>query len=437
MTAADEVRIEATAPKQGTTGRASFRAIAAATIGNMLETYDFAVYGFFAVVISGLFFPSTDETASLLLTVATFGVGFLVRPLGAVVLGTLADRKGRKVALSVTVLAMAVGTAMIGLAPTYATAGAWAPAIIVVARLVQGFSAGGEVGTATTFLVEHAPPGRRGYFASWQQAGQAFALLLGSLTGVGLTGLMSQDDLNSWGWRIPFLIGILIGPVGFYIRSRTEEAAEFADALREQRSSRLALAFRSHWRAVLTGFGITITWTVGMYFFLVFMPTYAIRELGMSQVESFLSNSVSLVGLIVMAPIFGALSDRIGRRYLLLGSAFAIVVLTYPALALLVDNPSLTSLIVLQSCAAVILAAFTGVAPAAMAEVCPPEVRSTSVTISYSCAVALFGGFAPFAATWLIAETGNSLAPAWYVIGSCSISGLLIFVLYRLRLAKA
>jgi MFS transporter, MHS family, proline/betaine transporter len=435
---AEKVRVDSPAagPQRPTTNSRSVRAVVAATIGNMFEAYDFAVYAFFAVIISRLFFPSGDETASLLLAVGTFGVSFVMRPVGAVVLGTLADRKGRKVALSVTIMAMAVGTAMIGLAPTYAMVGAWAPAIIVLARLIQGFSAGGEFGAATAFLVEHASPGRRGFFASWQQAGQVCALLTGSLMGVALTGLMSPGDLASWGWRVPFLAGLLIGPVGLYIRSRTDEPVEFEHAARQQSGSRLGLVLRGHWRGVLAGFGITITWTVCTYFFLVYMPTYAVRELRIPQFGSFLANSASLVVLLVLVPVFGALSDRIGRRNLLLGSASAIVLLTYPSLALVAEKPSTVSLLLLQVCFAVILATFTGVAPAAMAEVCPPGVRSTSVSIAYSFAVAIFGGFAPFTATWLIADTGNTLSPAWYVMASCCLSGLLIFFLYRKRLIQ-
>ncbi|MGH3876008.1 MAG: MFS transporter [Actinophytocola sp.] len=370
----------------------------------------------------------------MLLAVATFGVGFAMRPIGAAVLGSLADRRGRKVALSVTILMMAVGTAMIGLAPTHAVAGAWAPAIIVLARLIQGFSAGGEFGAATAFLLEHAPPDRRGFYASWQQAGQAGALLVGSVSGVVLTGALSPAALESWGWRVPFLLGVLIGPIGFYIRARTDEPAEFRRA--DRRRSRLTLAVGSHWRGIAAGFGITITWTVCTYFFLVYMPTYAVREHGIAQRDSFLANGACLLVLLVLVPVFGAYSDRIGRRTLLLGSVTVIIVLTMPSFAWLADNPSFGSLLALQLCFAVVFAAFTGVAPAAMAEVCPAEVMSTSMSIAYSLAVAIFDGFAPFIATWLIAQTGDKLSPTWYVTASCVLSGLMIFALYRNELVR-
>jgi MHS family proline/betaine transporter-like MFS transporter len=407
------------------------RAIIAATVGNMLETYDFAVYGFFAIVIARLFFPAGDPTVSLLLTVATFGVGFVMRPVGAVVLGSFADRRGRKAALSLTILMMAVGTAMIGFAPTYAQIGAWAPAIIVIARLIQGFSAGGEIGTATAFLIEHAPAERRGLFASFQQATQAAALLCGSLIGAMLTGMLAPADLESWGWRVPFWLGLLIGPVGFYIRRHTEEATEFAQAADARESSPLGEALRRHPRAILTGFGITITWTVATYFFLIYMPTYAVRELKIAQSAALTANSAGLALLLVLAPCFGLLSDRIGRRILLLGAAAAIMLLTYPLLKWLSAAPSATALTLFQLTFALLIAIFTGAAPAAMSEVCPPQVRSTGVSIAYNFAVTIFGGFAPFIATWAIAATGNPLAPAWYVTAATALSAAMIFALCR------
>jgi MFS transporter, MHS family, proline/betaine transporter len=410
----------------------SRRAVVSAAIGNLLEAYDFAIYGYFVVIISSLFFPASNPTASLLLTVATFGVGFVMRPIGAVVLGSLADRRGRKVALTVTILAMAGGTALIGLAPTYAAIGVWAPAIIVVARLVQGFSAGGEFGTATAFMIEHAPARRRGYVASWQQTSQVAALLLGSLLAAGLTAILTESDLESWGWRVPFLLGLVIGPVGFYIRSRTAEPEEFTRAAASVagRTSPVRDVLGRHWRAIVVGVGITIGWTVCTYFFLVHMPTYAIRELGISSSVSFASNSAGLLLMLLLVPLAGTLSDRVGRKGLLLGGLGAVVVLTYPALALLSATPSGWSLVFVQCVFAVAIALFTGVAPAAIAEIYPARVRSTGTSIAYSFAVAIFGGFAPFIATWLIAETGDSKAPAIFVVASCVVSCLVVFALY-------
>ncbi|MBD3846006.1 MFS transporter [Bosea sp. SSUT16] len=406
----------------------SRRAVIAAVAGNTLEWYDFAVYGFFALTLAKLFFPAGDATVSLLLTVATFGVGFVMRPVGALVLGTLADRRGRKVALSLTILLMALGTAMIAFAPTYATAGAWAPAIIVLARLIQGFSAGGEIGGATAFLVEHAPPERRGLYASWQQASQAGALLLGSLTGALLTGLLPQAELEAWGWRVPFLIGLLIAPVGLYIRSRVDETEAFKAILRERTArpetdfSPLRDTLGQHRAAVITGFGITIAWTVCTYFFLVTMPTYAVRQLGVPQSASLLANSVGLALIVVLAPVFGAWSDKVGRRPIMLASVVGLFLLSWPMLLWLTGQPSAFNLMLAQIVFAVLIAGFSGPAPAAMAELYPPAMRSTGLSIAYNFAVTLFGGFAPFITTWLIVQTGSALAPAWYVMLAAAFS---------------
>ena len=404
------------------------RAVIAAIVGNTLEWYDFAVYGFFALTLAKLFFPTGDPTVSLLLTVATFGVGFIMRPVGALVLGTLADRRGRKLALSLTILLMALGTAMIGLAPTYATAGAWAPAIIVLARLIQGFSAGGEIGGATAFLVEHAPPARRGLYASWQQASQAGALLLGSLTGALLTGLLPAADIEAWGWRVPFLLGLLIAPVGLFIRFRVSETDSFKAILRE-RAARPEASFSplrdtlgKHRSAVVVGFGITIAWTVCTYFFLVTMPTYAVRQLGVPQSASFLANSVGLVLIVILAPVFGAWSDKVGRRPIMLAAACGILLSCWPLLFWLTHQPSVVNLVLAQIVFAVLIAGFSGPAPAAMAELYPPAMRSTGLSIAYNLAVTIFGGFAPFITTWLIVQTGSSLAPAWYVMLAAAIS---------------
>ena len=364
------------------------RAVIAAIVGNTLEWYDFAVYGFFALTLAKLFFPAGDPTVSLLLTVATFGVGFIMRPVGALVLGTLADRRGRKMALSLTILLMALGTAMIGLAPTYATAGAWAPAIIVLARLIQGFSAGGEIGGATAFLVEHAPPARRGLYASWQQASQAGALLLGSLTGALVTGLLPPADVEAWGWRVPFLLGLLIAPVGLFIRFRVSETDAFKAILRE-RAARPEASFSplrdtlgKHRSAVVAGFGITIAWTVCTYFFLVTMPTYAVRQLGVPQSASFLANSVGLVLIVILAPMFGAWSDKVGRRPIMLVSACGILLLCWPLLFWLTHQPGVVNLVLAQIVFAVLIAGFSGPAPAAMAELYPPAMRSTGLSLS-------------------------------------------------------
>lgn len=415
--------------------RVDRKAVVAATVGCMLEWYDFALYGYFSVLLSRLFFPAESEWVSLLLAVATFGVGFAMRPVGALVLGTVADRLGRRVALNWAISTMVLGTAIITFTPAYATIGLWAPALIVVARLIQGFSAGGEMGTAVAFLIEHAPRQRRMLYASFQQLTQLLALLLGSLVGAAVNGWMSPADLESWGWRLPFALGLVIGPVGWYIRRHTEEPREFAQVLarrREQGAEAAAFpwsAVRRYPRETLAGFCITILWTVGTYFFLVYMPTYAVRELHLPATVSLLSNSAALLTAAFFLPLFAIAADRWGPRPILLAAALAMMALCYPLMAWLAAAPGTMVLVAVQCIFAVILAAFTGPASGAIAALFPADVRSTGVSIAYNFAVTLFGGFASFIATWLIGVTGSSLAPVWYVgfAAAAAVAGAAIF----------
>ncbi|MEN3162496.1 MFS transporter [Tistrella mobilis] len=401
------------------TRRRRLRPIIAATVGCLLEWYDFAVYGYFAVVIAKLFFPTGSDWTSLLLAVATFGVGFAMRPVGALVLGTLADRRGRKAALSLTITTMVFGTALIAFAPTHAQIGLWAPVLIVIGRLIQGFSAGGEMGVATAWLVEYAGPGRRMVQASFQQMTQLTALLAGSLTGALVTGLLSPAEVEAWGWRVPFMVGLVIGPIGWYIRRHTEEPPEFAarQAARHPQAPRISPGhvIRAHPRAALAGFCITILWTICTYFFLVYMPTYAIRELGIAADGALISNAVALAVAVLFVPGFAILADRRGPKPVMTAAALVLLAASWPALATLTSFPHLPTLILVQAALAIPIAAFTGPAGGAMAGLFPPETRATGMSIAYNFAVTLFGGFAPFIATWAIGVTGDPHAPAWYL----------------------
>jgi MHS family proline/betaine transporter-like MFS transporter len=401
------------------------KAALGATIGNIMEWYDFVVYGFFSLTIAKLFFPTGNEVTSLLLTVGVFGVGFLMRPVGAIILGAYSDRRGRKAGLMITISVMAVGTALIGLAPTYATAGIAAPLMIVLARLLQGFSAGGELGGSTALLVEYAPPERRGFYGAWQQTSQGAGLLLGSLAGAILTGLLSADQLSGWGWRIPFLLGLVIGPVGFWLRRNMDESPSFL-AQKTPPKAPLADTVRDHGPQVLIGLAITIAWTVCSYCFLIYMPTYAVRQLHLPQSSSLFANCVGLLAVTVLAPVFGGLSDRIGRRIPMLFASAAMVVLTYPLFVWITTAPSFTSLVIVQLIFGSLTAMYTGPAPTILSELFPTSVRSTGLSLSYNFAVTIFGGFAPFIATSLIAWTGSSLAPTGYVIAANLISLLAI-----------
>ena len=401
------------------------RALGAAVIGNVLEWYDFAVYAFLATVLARKFFPGGDELSALLATFAVFGVGFVVRPLGGIIIGRLGDRRGRKIALSLTIVLMALGTVMIGLLPSYESIGVGASALLVAARLLQGFSAGGEWGSSTAFIVEWAPPQRRGLFGSLQQASVAGGFLLGSLTAASLSTWLSPAALEAWGWRVPFLFGSLLGPIGLYMRRNIEETPPFKAAVQERAERGIASAPHG-WRLAGRAFGFTLLWTIAYYIFLSYMPTFLQKHAGLDRAQALWSNTLALLVLVAAVPAAGALSDRIGRKPLLLASCAAFLLLPYPLFAMLLSNPSLPTAIAVQVLFALALALFSGPGPAAIAEIFPTHMRSTWMSIGYSVAAALFGGFAPYVATWLIARTGSPLAPTWYVIGAALVSAITI-----------
>ena len=395
-----------------------WRAVIAASIGNALEWFDFVVYGFFAVTMAKLFFPTGDETVSLLLTLATFGVPFFMRPLGAIMLGSYADRHGRKATLTLTIALMMAGTAVIALAPTYASVGLLAPILVLAARLLQGFSAGGEFGSATAFLAEQNPP-QRGFFASWQFASQGVTTILATGFGAVLAATLTAEQMESWGWRLPFIFGLLIGPVAWYIRRHTDETIEFsatptsASPLREALSdgkTRLSIAF-----------GGVVLSTVAMYTIL-FMPTYATRQLGLAASGSFIAGLLTGTIQLLLIPVFGLLSDRYGRTPIGLAAAAAVLLAIYPMFAWLAASPSLQTLLMVQAIMGILSAAYMGPLPALMSELFPTRLRTTGLSISYSFGVAIFGGFAPFINAWLIEVTGSKLAPSFYLMLAAVIS---------------
>ena len=400
------------------------RLVAAAIVGNMLELYDFVVYGFFATALAKAFFPTGDDVTSLLFAVATFGVGFFMRPLGAIVIGSYIDRAGRKAGLTLTILLMGVSTAMIGLCPTYAQIGLVAPLIVVAARLLQGFSLGGEVSGVIAYLVEQAPEKRRGFYGSFQQSGQSAAGVLASFTGYLLGTMLSPEANSEWGWRVPFLIGLLIVPVGLYLRAKLTETPAFAEHLARgtQAKAPLAETFRLHRRNVLSGLGAIVVGTAAVYVFFIYMPTYAIRELKIPPSTALLANGIGYMVMLVLSPITGAWSDKIGVKPLVMFATVSIGVATLPLLAWVHAEPSLTRLIVVQFVLAILLSFFTGPMPAMLAKLFPTRVRSTGVAVAYNLSVTIFGGFAPFIATWLIVRTGNVFAPGYYVVAAAVIS---------------
>ncbi|MDR3095884.1 MAG: MFS transporter [Paraburkholderia sp.] len=404
------------------------RAVIAASLGNILEWYDFVLYAYFSPQIARHFFPAASETTSFLIAIATFGVGFVARPLGAAVLGAYGDRTGRKAALLLVILLMAAGTAMIGLTPAFASAGLAASVSIVVARLLQGFASGGEWGGATTFIVEYAPGHRRGLYGSWQQASLAVALLLGSLSAGAMTWFMPAQSLDNWGWRVPFVAGALvIGAFGFWLRRNIEEPPHgVAGRARTAapRASPLRTAWREHRRALGIGSLFTVGWTVTNYLYLLYMPIYLMRTLQLPAGKALVAASMQIVCFMALSPVAGRLSDRWGRRRVMTAGTVCVLLGTYPLFAFMSAHPGIVPVTFAACTLAAFMAMMTGAAPAWQAELYPATVRTTSISLSYNFAVTLFGGFAPFVATWLIDVTGDALAPTWY-ISACAAASLI------------
>jgi MHS family proline/betaine transporter-like MFS transporter len=400
------------------------RAVGAAVVGNVLEWYDFSVYAFVAIYISRNFFPQGNEVTALLSTFLAYGLGFLARPLGAIVIGRLGDVRGRKAALLITILLMAVGTVLIGVLPTFATIGYLAPLLLVVARLLQGFSAGGEWGSSTAFIVEWAPAGERGYYGSFQQTSVVAGLLLGSGVAALLNTVMTPADMTSWGWRIPFLLGAIIGPVGMYMRRTIDETPAYQ---RMAASPAAAHDPTSPWLLAGRAFGFTIVWTVCFYILLNYMPTYTQKYLSLSASAALWANTIGLFVLLAAIPVMGRLSDRIGRKPLLLGCCVAYIVLPYPIFSFLVGGASYAALVAVQILFAVLISMFSGPGPAAIAEIFPTRSRSLWMTAGYALSVSIFGGFAPFIAVWLIDRFASPLAHTFYLIAAAIVSTAVIW----------
>jgi len=404
--------------------------VAAAVIGNALEWYDFIIFGFLTAIISRLFFPAESQYASLLLTTATFGVGFFTRPVGGILLGIYADHKGRKAALLLIIVLMTAAIAMIGFAPTYAAIGVAAPLIVVLARLLQGFATGGEFASATSYLIESAPAHQRGFYGSWQMVGQGLAVLVGALLGAVLTRNLAPETLDSWGWRIPFLLGLVIGPVGLFIRRHLQETEAFLEArgvatVRQGFGTTLA----THLKEVLVCTGLTASGTISFYVILLYMPTFARTQLHLPLDQAFVAQSISLVCMIVLTPLSGALSDRIGRKPIIIAALTLYLALVYPLFNWVYNNPSFGSLVIVQIVLCSLLGVFFGPISTAGAEQFAARARSTGLGIAYNLAVMIFGGFAQFFVTWLIEATGSPIAPSFYVMFGAAIGVVAAFFL--------
>jgi len=404
------------------------RLIVAATIGNVFEWFDFVVYGFFAVTIAEVFFPTGDPTVSLLITFGAFGLAYVVRPLGAIVVGGYTDRAGRKSGLLLSMALMMIGTTLMAVTPGYATIGLAAPIIITLARLLQGFSVGGEFGSAVTFLSEHGG-GRRGFSASWQFATAGIITVLASLFGITLTTLLSHQQLVDWGWRIPYFFGMLIGPAGLYVRSKVVDTAEFMEAEKPP-TIPISDLLRRHPFPVLLGLGISIISNSSFYLTL-YIPTFGVKQLHLPQYTGFVATLVGGLILAIGSPFAGHWSDKIARPRIMVITCALFALTAYPAFYLMVAWPSLAACVIAVGWLNLLKAGYSGVLPSLLSEQFPVETRAIGVSLSFSTAVTIFGGFAPFVATWLIARTGDSLSPSYYLVVTALLSLLALILIQR------
>jgi MHS family proline/betaine transporter-like MFS transporter len=402
--------------------------IIAATIGNALEWFDFLVYGFFASTLAEVFFPAGNPTVSLMITFGAFGLSYVVRPLGAAVIGTYTDRAGRKAGLTLSIALMMLGTLLMVVTPGYATIGFAAPVIITIARLLQGFSVGGEFGSAVAFLVEHAGD-RKGFSASWQWSSTGIVSVIVALFGLAVTTLLTHQQLLDWGWRIPYMFGLLVGPVGLYIRSRMAETPEFLGVTKPPTLPIRALLHR-HRIPVLLAFGASII-SNSSYYLLLYIPTYAVRTLHLPAYTGFAATLVGGVALAVFSVIAGHWSDKVARPRIMLAMAWLFALAAYPTFWLMVAHPSLATAMFAVGFLNLIKGGYSGVLPSLLAEQFPVDSRAVGIAFSYSMSVTIFGGFAPFVATWLIASTGDPLSPSFYLMVTALLSVISLVAIQR------
>jgi MFS family permease len=435
----DSISMSGTQPQRASHAKA----IAAITLGNGLEFFDFTIYSFFATIIGKLYFPVEGQLAQLMLAVGTFGVGFIMRPVGGVVLGAYADRAGRKAAMSLTLWLMTLGSAIIAFAPTYASIGLAAPVLVILARLIQGFALGGEIGASTSLLMEYGSDRTRGFYGSWQFVSQGLNTVVGSLLGVALAAMLSTHALESWGWRVPFVIGMAMGPIGVYIRRHLDEtlplpvSSDHSPALEAAAVAKpVREIFGTHMGSIVTGVVTTIGGTAANYIVLFYLSTYAIKILHMPMSLALWASWTAALVTVICSPFAGSLSDRYGRKRVLWVSRVLLIAGVYPAFMVINAVPTVPVLLPVVAVLGV-LVAFTAVPNIVMLpEMFPREIRATGMSIVYCLGVSIFGGFAQFFATWLIQLSGNTLAPAWYLIG-CGLVSLLALPFVRETAGRA
>jgi len=418
--------VQARAPRAGGVSK---RVVAATVAGNALEFYDFVTYAFFAVYIGRTFFPASTPLGSLLLSVAVFGVGFVSRPLGGILIGAFADRAGRKPAMLLTIGLITVGTLGLALTPSYESIGLAAPIIVVLCRLIQGLALGGEVGPSSAFLIESAPPQQRGLYASWQLASQGVATLVAGAFGILMISMLTPAELQSWGWRVPFAVGLLLLPLAFYLRRSMPETLHAAPVHAENVGMKgLLRQRRIITLAVLVVLGGTVSNYVGNY-----MTTYAIATLKFPPLIAMGATVMVGIATLAFSLLGGWLCDRYGRKPVMLLPRIATAALTVPAFGLLVSHPSQGLLLAVTTFLAALTAVSGAASLVAIPELLPRGIRATGLSIAYAVGVALFGGTTQFIVTWLIGATGNPAAPAWYVAGTSVITAIAMMALPESR----
>ena len=404
--------------------------------GNFLEMYDFMVYGYYASAIAKTYFPSGNEFASLMLALSVFGAGFLMRPIGAIVLGAYIDHHGRRKGLILTLTMMAIGTLLVAVIPGYATIGVLAPIIVLLGRLLQGFSAGVELGGVSVYLSEIATKGNKGFYCSWQSGSQQVAVVFAALIGVGMSRILPPDQMTAWGWRVPFIIGCLIVPFLFIIRRSLQETEEFLARKHRPEMREIMKSMISNWGVVLAGMGMVIMTTVSFYMITAYTPTFGKEVLKLSSIDALVVTVVIGLSNLVWLPLSGAISDRIGRRPVLLFFTILTILTAYPAVQWLVADPSFLRLLGVEMWLSFLYGSYNGAMVVALTEVMPVEVRTTGFSLAYSLATTI-GGFTPAISTYLIHVTGNKAAPgAWMSVAA--VCGLIAtLVLYRSTQARS
>jgi MHS family citrate/tricarballylate:H+ symporter-like MFS transporter len=406
-------------------------AVLRVTSGNFIEMFDFFLFGFYATYISATFFPSSNEYASLMLTFGTFGAGFLMRPLGAIIMGAYIDRVGRRKGLIVTLGFMAMGTILIAFVPGYATIGILAPLLVLAGRLCQGFSAGVELGGVSVYLAEMATPGHKGFYVSWQSASQQLSIIVAAALGYGLNVWMPKATVAAWGWRIPFFLGCMIVPVIFFIRRSLQETDEFLARKHRPAVREIVQSMVRNWTIVLAGMLLVVMTTVSFYLITVYTPTFGTKVLRLTATDSLVVTFCVGISNFFWLPVMGAWSDRIGRRPLLLAFTTLTILTAYPALHWLAAAPTFSRMLAVELWLSCLYGSYNGAMVVGLTEVMPVAVRTVGFSLAYSLATALFGGFTPAACTWLIKVTGDHAAPGYWMMfaAACGLAGTL--VLYR------